>query len=377
MSEPLEITTIAILGGSCFMGRSLVEQLVARAAVPHQRIVLLNRGNGYWGSEPMRPNGSDDCNVLWYPLDWDDRASIRQAARFLFASIETSVTIVDFSCETSKQMAYFLRHVCGSLSPKSAQPENCRQASSCRLAHYFLISSDSVYQCVGVDGVDEERPTFAAVADAAPRHERRSYSFQKALIEVALREGAPCQCTCTVLRLPDVIGPRDPTGRYWATLLWAQSKQPLLFPTTSAGAQVVSVVFSEDVASWLARTIKIGKAWCGGTFNLACSEKPSLEELTVRIVKSVSPHAALTSSQSLADDTCDYYPSVTCGPLDISRAMAIQQVPWRPTPLAECLAKTTDFFLRLKVTSCEREWTKVLRKLPEHVRDNVLSPQVS
>ncbi len=351
------------------MGHSLVNAAL-RAG---HRVILMNRGHGYWGS----PAGGSSCELLWHFLDWDDRSSIKSAARFIangvtscgFGSCRPCVTIVDFSCDTARQMELFLRSV--------NKAELRAGAESSAVGHYILISSDSVYRDEALLRVDEDRPTVAELATSAPRSTRRSYAFQKAFIEEALGNGAPKGCTVTIARLPDVIGPRDPTGRFWATMLWAATGRPLLFPA-AAGGQVVSVVYSEDVSHWLLAIATRGDAWRGGTFNLACSETLTLAELTLLVARSGRSDAELVPvSDGSSEDTCDYYPSVVCGPLSIAKALASS--PWRPTPLAECIFAAAAFFRSVDVRLCGREGSKVLRKLPAAVRLealNLLSGQV-
>ncbi|CAD7943051.1 unnamed protein product, partial [Amoebophrya sp. A25] len=52
------------------------------------------------------------------------------------------------------------------------------------------------------------------------------------------------------LRLPDVIGPFDDTGRLWAYWLWLHSGEPILVSDRDA-AQPLAVVFSGDVARFI------------------------------------------------------------------------------------------------------------------------------
>jgi nucleoside-diphosphate-sugar epimerase len=319
------------------------------------KVITMNRGNVYWGAA-----ATDD--VLWHFLDWEDRKSVRAAAAFI---VSTALrcgppTIVDFSCDKAKQMKFFLDCLCARVDGETS--------SVASIGHYVLVSSDSVYQNEpgssgpwGTALVDETRPTVAAIAETCRRSVRRSYAVQKALIEVELLSSARrLDCRRTVVRLPDVIGPRDPTGRFWATWLWAASGHPLWFPGPEAGQQPVSVVFSEDVAAWLLAVIAQGSAWSGGTYNLACSEVPSLAELTLLVARSARSGALLlVPTESDGDkETCDFYPSVTCGPLSIARALA--ESPWRPTPLVECIAATAAFFREPR----GKELVAVLRKLP-------------
>ncbi len=373
------------------MGRCLAERSMLRG----MQTILLNRGNTYWGcavagisSEPggggvsgggggTQAVGPSASMWLWQHLDWNDKASIRQAARFV-AAIDGEVVIVDFSCDTAKQMALFLRVLreAGARESAAKSPSDLTVGSGVFhprrsiVSHYVLISSDSVYQGQRLASVAEDQPTFASMAAGASRSDRRSYAYQKALIEAALIEGAPNGCAVTVLRLPDVIGPRDPTGRFWATLLWARSQQPLVFPAAAAvGGQVLSIVFSEDVVTWLLAVLAQGPAWAGGVYNLACSERPTLLEFTWMVADAMdgAGSATLVPCADPDADTCDYYPSVTCGPLSLAKAVAASPA-WQPTPLRDAVAASAAFFAAVDVVHAWPEYAKALRKLPAHVR---------
>ena len=95
------------------------------------------------------------------------------------------------------------------------------------------------------------------------------------------------------LRLPDVIGPRDGTHRLWRYQMWVQCVDvlgPVLVPNDLArgGDRRLSFVYAPDVAALVS---KVAKGECDSrldrSYNLACVERVSLEELVEYVAESV------------------------------------------------------------------------------------------
>jgi hypothetical protein len=102
--------------------------------------------------------------------------------------------------------------------------------------------------------------------------------------------------------------------------------------------------------------------------NIACAEKPTLYEFVHAVVGRVSPGASLVTVSEDDVETCDYYPSVSCGPLAISAAT--ETVGWRPTPLEEVVLRTVSFFRQAQLIGLREFWAAA-KKLPPHVRERM------
>ena len=170
------------------------------------------------------------------------------------------------------------------------------------------------------------------------------------------------------LRLPDVIGPRDGTHRLWRYQMWVQCVDvlgPVLVPNDLArgGDRRLSFVYAPDVAALVS---KVAKGECDSrldrSYNLACVERVSLEELVEYVAESVgvgpegmggrrvvevrgtrggvkrdrgADEDELKKSRSPAPK---FYPSVERGAIDPSAAIA--ELGFTPTPLRDAVRET-------------------------------------
>ena len=174
------------------------------------------------------------------------------------------------------------------------------------------------------------------------------------------------------LRLPDVIGPRDGTHRLWRYQMWVQCVDvlgPVLVPDDLArgGARCLSFVYAPDVAALVS---KVAKGECDSrldrSYNLACVERVSLEELVEYVAESVGvgpegmcgrrvvevrgTRGGLKRDREGADEdelkksrspAPKFYPSVDGGPIDPSAAIA--ELGFTPTPLRDAVRETVNW----------------------------------
>ena len=391
-------TYVVVLGGTCFMGRHLVQLLLNHPGLTlpcessgnqdvsdsHEHpfsVVLLNRGTKYWGG--YAGEKWFDRNVHWIPIDRNeasttDLAGIWSAIPGIRSALQ--ILIIDFSCFNGLQAASMLESL------------NSDEALRRKIFRYVLISTDSVYR---------SRSRSASVSAVAEDYPMRSTQGSSYAAEKAAAEAAFCRSdkyrwihrSLLVLRLPDVIGPYDDTGRFWATALWARhSPSTLFFPRSLWEANpLVSYVYSCDVANLIydtliAPTVSVAEAAKipNGVFNIA-APAIHLLDLTQRIVAGANVHAQIKpvptvlqahgGCESSSDDEsgneshecCDFYPSVSCGPLDTSAA--IRELGWSPTPHDVVFAETSAFFQSEVATHHvdRTQWKSMRRKLPLHV----------
>jgi hypothetical protein len=230
-----------------------------------------------------------------------------------------------------------------------------------------------------------------------------------------------------VLRCPDIIGPYDDTGRFWATLLWIQhavlqgmsgrgmSAEAVVALPRSLQATPMSFVFSLDLVAAMRQSIRRALTWqsaeiSGGAEGVparrpalgvgdvficnVASQPPMTLRMVVEVVAAhIAAHArsggggdaaAMAASISVASsvdttltdqsgvrgvvgrdpssqpdvviafvksrspiDTCDYFPSVSCGPLSTRLATACLDG-WAPTATIDAVGMTTRWFLALR-----------------------------
>lgn len=382
--------------------------------------------------------------VTWLRLDWEDPLSIQQCAaelRRVFDTLSSSSTllvqpwsIVDFSCCEPAHVELWiaaLRNPClsRSHSRRTHDDDNDDGRAAVPIGHYIYVSTDSVYQerCVGFeerrcpeDDEGEESVAFLSRIDESAttvewqRKWRRKrslcYGEEKMAVEELLRQQTQSSeiaittrnpsliASLTVLRLPDVIGPWDRTGRFWATLLyeiayWADPANLSLTIPSSLANQHISVVYGPDVADAIGQLLTHGPpfledveghgdhhlphhnnnrmimmiampCWSYRVFHLACSESPTLQQFTRMMLQQPD---ALHLIECESDASCDYYPSVSCGPLSIERA--VRELHWSPTPLVQAVAATRAFFLEaMAQRQYLSECSAAMKKLPYRVR---------
>ena len=185
------------------------------------------------------------------------------------------------------------------------------------------------------------------------------------------------------IRLPDVIGPRDGTYRLWRYQMWVQCVDvlgPVVVSPDLArgGSRRLSFAYAPDVAGLVA---KVARGECdarlGQSYNVACVERVSLQEIVERVAECVRETAPgdgdgdeksapgevfggarsvvevrepgrgrkrgwddseeATSSSSVRTSP-EFYPSVDGGAIDPSRAMA--ELGFAPTPLRDAVRET-------------------------------------
>jgi nucleoside-diphosphate-sugar epimerase len=165
----LRVLSIAVLGGSRFIGHAVVEALLGKG----HRVTTVNRGVG-----PVRYPGP----VSRVRADRRDPAGYARALSGIDADCVVDVT------------AY--------------RPDETRVALDAfrgRVERFVHISTLSVYRSPLACPVSEDAPL-----ETDPRN---GYGFDKAACERLLFSEPAARLPWTILRLPAVFGPRDPSSR--------------------------------------------------------------------------------------------------------------------------------------------------------------------
>ena len=146
-----------------------------------------------------------------------------------------------------------------------------------------------------------------------------------------------------ILRLPDVIGPRDNTGRFWTYLLWLRFHdvidRPLVLPSKLQN-KPLSFVFSEDVANLLIHLPDYEDGVFNFAYNVAFLDTVTLEDF----LRMAAGHLGISdvNFDKSTEDGLHYFPSVTRGAIDVS--MALHHLHWNPHQLNDGIRKTVQFY---------------------------------
>ena len=217
-----------------------------------------------------------------------------------------------------------------------------------KVEKYIYVSTDSVYEVCkepSHGGASQEedsiRPEDPSTREAYAR--RDLYGHEKLAGEEALlRESNQWGLQYIILRLPDVIGPRDNTNRFWMYLLWIQFHdiigRPVELPS-HIQSKPMSFVLSTDVAKLLAVMPVAPDDFWNQIYNLAFKETLTLEELLLLIAKNLDVPGEVPFDKT---GGTYYFPSVTRGPVDVAKAE--EKLQWQPTSLEEGVKQTVQFY---------------------------------
>ncbi len=192
-----------VLGGNGFIGSHTVEALVQAG----YRVAVANRNSTYFDSAArLRALGVTS-------LQWDRRRTPVAEASELTAYLAAHPRlrgVVDFSCydgAAAQDVAAYLAARRGRL----------------QVGFYVYISTDSVYEVCApkadpgrptAEGRDDGRPADAAARAALDAAD--PYGLGKLEAEEVLAAWQPRSSWAYVfLRVPDVVGPRDTSYRWW------------------------------------------------------------------------------------------------------------------------------------------------------------------
>jgi len=369
---------VLILGGSTFMGRELVQAMLAKSA----RVCIVNRGRSYWGTKDV--SGGRAAHLT---ADRNKPQTFAQRLDEVTTFLGGNWALVaDFSAYNEDDIHASLAGLHG------------------RFETYVYISSDSVYEVSAWAGRAWKseasglfRSSVAEDATVRPddKHLRAklrqadSYGDGKLRAEEALSKTLSCalraEQRCLALRLPDVIGPFDDTLRLWAYWHWlragvdyapqvrdlpAAKRRKHSDTAASENNETLpedpglAFVFSRDVARFI--TGLVGSTPPPGipqfdSVNLACDQQPTLRELLVMLAKASGLKAAPQLQAVKHPKT--FLPSVD-RPWPLSCQHAAKAYGFSATSLDEVLRICSDWFAEACVTF-KSEAIRAAKKLPK------------
>lgn len=315
---------LLVFGGNGFIGSATVSRILNLNM--HESIILVNRQSYYWdfGDRiwPFVRNVKCDRTHL---KACSELANILNADPLLIFD-----AVIDFSGYGPDDISTALDVLQG------------------RVKLYVFISSDSVYD-VNATRINNNE---LIKEEDSNRHENKmknklgnldEYGIQKLLAEEMLREQSNINgIPYVILRLSDVLGSRDNTYRFWTYMMWMRLRdyvnKELQIPEKHEHSKL-SFVFADDVADVIATVLKKNKYIMNQTFNLAFRETPTLRQLLNDIRISMKlPEFDIKVEESVTY----FYPSVSCGALNISKAITL--LSWNPTPWNEAIRQTVNFY---------------------------------
>ena len=343
---------VMILGGSNFMGKDLLDVLVSRNS--GYKVFIINRNKLHWNNEASAYY--EHPNVKHYFGDRDSHIEFTKLLKYLTQRVKKETSNPDFKWDLVIDFCGYLRK----------EVKSVIRGLTNDLRLYVFISTDSIYDVCETSGLscpvrEEEaiRPTDnKKIADKA---EDEEYGHDKLKCEEYLRShcsdlksGFPYIC----LRLPDVIGPYDSTGRFWTYMLWIQKMA--MWPVHSkreAEEKPLSFVFSKDVTRLVVSLLgKIGdKAFISKihseSFNIGFEENPTLNQFLQLIADAIKGGKILFVNEKDLPKICKpdvnkgkyFYPSVYCPHLNIEKAKEV--LGWNSTDLKAAVQETAMFFV--------------------------------
>jgi 2'-hydroxyisoflavone reductase len=218
---------VLIFGGTMFLGRHLVEALLARG----HEVTLFNRGR-------TRPE--------------------------LFTQLEQLRGERDGKLEALAQAVNAGRHWDAAIDCCGYVPRVVRQSAALlrdAVGRYLFVSSVSVYAEFSQPNTPEDAP-LAVLSDLASEEVMRDYGALKAACE---REVATVFADRSLVVRPGlIVGPWDPTGRFTYWVQRAAEGGEMLAPGDPHAP--VQVIDARDLAAWIVAALEQNR---GGVFNLA------------------------------------------------------------------------------------------------------------
>jgi nucleoside-diphosphate-sugar epimerase len=153
-----------------------------------------------------------------------------------------------------------------------------------------------------------------------------------------------------ILRLPDVLGPRDSTDRWWFYQMWIQFSSSLQKPVEFSTHLRSSYVYVNDVAHYITRIlsqtfIDMSTTFRNQILNIACEEVLSIHDLLLMMIDELHLEACHISIRYNPNTNTDFFPSVTRGGIDITKALS-SPFDWQPTPIKQVIRETIQWYNR-------------------------------
>lgn len=329
-SKAKDFRTILVFGGNGFIGAATVTRLLDAG----HSVTIVNRGNWYWDSDArIKPFVRHlRCDRMQSLHKCDDMNNFLTSVPTIFFD-----AVIDFSAY--HQVA---------VSDVVTVLKN-------RIGFYVLISTDSVYEvCIKnhtepTRETDAVRPTNEALINEY--NEKDDYGNRKLQCEEVLTsQKDDNKIPYIIYRLPDVIGPRDNTYRWWIYQSWMRLRKYLERPVSVPDVFInkpMSLVYVEDIADVIVQYMFGGEDVQNEVYNLALAESPTLKDVLSDMRNALNLTSLNIIIEPLTSNSVYLFPSVKLGPIDTSKAVKLLK--WTPTPWEVVLKKMIDFYEKAMV----------------------------
>ncbi|CAF2325997.1 unnamed protein product [Rotaria sp. Silwood2] len=322
------MTKILIFGGNGFLGGETVVELLALNTFD---ITVVNRGNwkNYDSNIRIRPF------VKTINIDRKSSTAVEQ----LRSSIgdEHFDAVIDFSAYDSDVV------------------KDALKVLESRIKIYIYISTDSVYEVCQPFSNDLSSETDSIRPTDIDEYERLrkkdSYGHKKLKIEEHLsnwQSKSNYNWSYVILRLPDVLGPRDSTDRWWFYQMWIQFYSSIQKSLEISTHLRSSYVYVNDVARYITYILSktyhdSSRTFYNQILNIACTEIISINDLFNFIIDELNLNFLNIPIEYNPNTETGFFPSVTRGGINISKALS-NEFNWKPTPIKQVIRETIQWY---------------------------------
>ena len=281
-------------------------------------------------------------------------------------------TVLDFSAYSDEPIRNIIPYLV--LSNATTAPGSNGTPAVIRRPLYVFMSSDSVYEVCADKlhtGAHVESDAVRPPA-SQDRHQLATtddYGDGKMRGEEYLQEQ---QAACgeagmdyVVLRLADVIGPRDTTERWWQCQLYLHVatalREPVFIPKQLDGRRL-SFAYVNDIAAIIQHLICLPdgelQTVVNDSYNIGCVDTITIQGLYEAIQRLLFRGETTFRYTKNSECVPQLYPSVERGPIDVTKACVKLHLNELATPLMQAISDTVQFYDTVVVKDAFRQERK-------------------
>ena len=319
---------VLVFGGNGFIGAATVARLLGE----QDKVTIVSRGNWYWDSEERIKAKVEQA------FECDRKKTIATCPELVefIESTEHFDAVLDFSAQTG------------------ADVKDASKALHGKVGLYVLISTGSIYDVCDKKhhGVTKEtdavRPESMDEQQMLRYHHMEGHNKLEAEEELLRQRQEDSGFPFVILRMPDVIGPRDTTYRFWIYQTWVKlgphlKDFPAMLPAFLKDYEI-SFAYSEDVAKTILEILTMGPQIRDQALNLAYQDTATMGQL----LEDIQEALGVKVGENLGYWPGNYqenfylYPTIRRGPVDVTKAESL--LGWTPTPWKEAIKATVEFY---------------------------------